>query len=257
MTTPRNAWPWPAFIAHRAGGRLAPENTLAALRMGARKGFRMVEYDVKLSQDGVLFLMHDDTVDRTSDGRGIASNLSWAALSELDFGKGHGPEFAGEAATTLRAMAHASRALGVHSNIEIKPMTGFEAQTGEAVARAAARLWQGAPLPPLLSSFSEASLEAARKAAPELPRALLIEGPVPADWHARMLGLGCSGVNINTKYAEREAVRDILDRGATLSVWTVNEVARAKELLSWGCQAVFTDALDTVRADAPELAHLG
>ena len=77
MSPTHHAWPWPAFIAHRGGGRLAPENTLAAIRTGAAAGFGMVEFDVKLSSDGMLFLLHDDTVDRTSDGRGGIGWLEW------------------------------------------------------------------------------------------------------------------------------------------------------------------------------------
>jgi len=252
MTASRPAWPWPAFIAHRGGGRFAPENTLAAMRAGAAHGFRMVEYDVKLSRDEVPFLLHDDRIDRTSDGRGLASELDWKTLSQSDFGAWHGPEFAGEPAPTLLSVARYTRARGVHSNIEIKPTTGCEAETGAAVARAAARLWAGAALPPLLSSFSETALEAARTAEPGLPRALLIEGPVPADWRARMTGLGCIGLNIDTQQADRALVREVLDQGATLAVWTVDDPGRARELLHWGCQAVFTDALDQVRPDTPD-----
>jgi glycerophosphoryl diester phosphodiesterase len=138
----------------------------------------------------------------------------------------------------------------MHSNIEIKPTTGCERETGVAVAQAAARLWAGAELPPLLSSFSETALEAARAAEPDLPRALLIEGAVPADWRARLAGLGCIGLNIDTQYADQALVREILDQGATLAVWTVDDPDRARELLRWGCHAVFTNALDQVRADA-------
>ncbi|MFT0532371.1 glycerophosphodiester phosphodiesterase [Castellaniella hirudinis] len=247
MRTSHPDWPWPALIAHRGGGRLAPENTLAALRTGVAHGYKMAEYDAKLSQDGLVFLLHDDQVDRTSDGHGLASQLSWAALAALDFGSWHGPDFAGEPAPALTAVARYTQAHGMHSNIEIKPVTGHDAATGQAVARAAARLWAGAALPPLLSSFSETALEAARTAAPGLPRALLIEGPVPTDWRARQLGLGCIGLNIDTRHADQALVRDVLDQGATLAVWTVNDPARARELLDWGCQAIFTDALDAIR----------
>ncbi|WP_322998173.1 glycerophosphodiester phosphodiesterase [Castellaniella sp.] len=250
MTTPHPAWSWPAFIAHRGGGRLAPENTLAAMRTGVAHGFRMAEYDVKLSQDGVPFLLHDDDIDRTSDGHGLASALDWKALADHDFGAWHSRDFTGEPAPTLLSVARYTQACVMHSNIEIKPTTGYEHDTGIAVARAAARLWAGAVLPPLLSSFSETALEAARTAAPELPRALLIEGPVPSDWRARQTGLGCIGLNIDTAYADRAVVRDILDQGATLSIWTVNDPDRARELLSWGCHAVFTDALDSVNPQA-------
>lgn len=249
------AWPWPAFIAHRGGGRLAPENTLAAMRAGAAAGFGMVEFDVKLSGDGMPFLLHDDTVDRTSDGHGLASELDWRALGRMDFGGWHGPDFAGEPAPSLYAVARYTRAHGIHSNVEIKPTTGHEAETGAAVAREVARLWAGTGLPPLLSSFSETALEAARAAEPGLPRALLIEGPVPADWRARQQGLGCVGLNIDTLHADEAAVRDILDQGATLAVWTVDDPARARTLFGWGCHAVFTDALDRVRAGAPGLSR--
>ncbi len=250
MPTTHRAWPWPTLIAHRGGGRLAPENTLAAMRTGAARGFLMVEYDVKLSRDGVSFLLHDDTVDRTSDGQGRAADMDWKSLGQLDFGSWHGPAFAGEPAATLRAVARYTRAQGMHSNIEIKPSTGHEAETGAAVARAAARLWAGAALPPLLSSFSETALEAARTAEPALPRALLIDGPVPADWHARQQGLGCIGLNVDTAHVDAALVQDVVGRGATLAVWTVNEAGRVQELLGWGCHAVFTDAIDRIPAQA-------
>ncbi|MDY0309185.1 MAG: glycerophosphodiester phosphodiesterase [Castellaniella sp.] len=255
MPPTHSAWPWPAFIAHRGGGHLAPENTLAAIRAGAAAGFGMVEFDVKLSGDGMSFLLHDDSVDRTSDGHGLASTLDWRALGRMDFGSWHGPDFSGEPAPSLYAVARYTRAHGIHSNIEIKPTTGHDAETGAAVAHEAARLWAGASLPPLLSSFSETALEAARTAQPGLPRALLIEGPVPADWRARQLGLGCIGLNIDTEHADEATVRDILDQEATLAVWTVNDPARARTLLDWGCHAIFTDELDRVRADAPGLSR--
>lgn len=247
MSQQHPAWPWPAFIAHRGGGHFAPENTLAAMRTGAAKGFRMVEYDVKLSQDGVPFLLHDDTVDRTSDGRGAACDLTWAALAQIDFGDGFDRRFAGEPAATLFSVARCTRALGVASNIEIKPSPQASTATGTAVAHAAARLWHGATLPPLLSSFSEAALEAARAAVPDLPRALLMEGPPPADWHAHVRALDCIGINLDAQHVDQELVREVRDRGIALAVWTVNDPARARELLGWGCDAIFTDALDTVR----------
>ena len=65
-------WPYPLWIAHRGAGKLAPENTLAAFRQGASFGYRAFECDVKLSADGQLFLLHDATLDRTTDGRGVA-----------------------------------------------------------------------------------------------------------------------------------------------------------------------------------------
>ncbi|WP_269499519.1 glycerophosphodiester phosphodiesterase [Castellaniella sp. S9] len=251
MIAASTPWPYPTLIAHRGGGRYAPENTLAALRTGAAHGYRMMEYDVKLSADEVPILLHDDTVDRCSDGRGAAADLDWKALAALDFGAWHGPAFAGEPLATLYAAARYTLANGLCSNIEIKPSPGADAHTGARVAALAARLWRGAHPPPLLSSFSETALQAAREAAPELPRALLIDGPVSPDWHARVRDLDCIGLHIDHRHAAREVVADVLGRGRALAVWTVNDAGRARELSAWGCHALFTDELDTLKPAAP------
>ena len=138
-------WPYPRYAAHRGAGTLAPENTLAAMRVGFAHGYRMVEFDVKLSADGVPFLLHDDTLDRTPNGRGPADAMSWAELSRLDAGSWHSPAFAREPLPTLAAVAHWAIASEVACNIEIKPMPGREAATGTAVALAARALWRDAP----------------------------------------------------------------------------------------------------------------
>jgi glycerophosphoryl diester phosphodiesterase len=82
-------WPYPLWIAHRGAGKLAPENTLAAFRVGASHGYRGFECDVKLSADGVPFLLHDDTLDRTSSGDGVAGTRAWSDLARLDAGGWH------------------------------------------------------------------------------------------------------------------------------------------------------------------------
>jgi len=235
------AWPYPKMIAHRGAGRLAPENTLASIRLGAEHGFRMMEYDVKLSRDGVPILLHDDTMDRTSDGQGLASGLNYAELANIDFGGWHSPRYAGEPIACLHSIAAFTIANGIHSNIEIKPTTGAEAETGRQVALLAQSMWRDAALPPLLSSFSEAALQAALQAAPALPRALLIHKEVPADWAERLSRLQCQGANLNDKYTTREIVAQIRDAGYTVVVWTVNDAERARELLAWGCNAIVTD----------------
>ncbi|UYO95303.1 glycerophosphodiester phosphodiesterase [Pollutimonas sp. M17] len=246
MPNPSPAWPYPQFIAHRGAGRYAPENTLAAMRLGAQHGFLMMEYDVKLSRDGVAILLHDDAVDRTSNGLGNAADKTLAELAQIDFGAWHSRDYAGEPIPTLYSIAAYTRANGIRSNIEIKPHTGLEAETGRQVARLARRLWAGADLPPLLSSFSETALEAALNEAPELPRALLIEEEVPADWRDRAQRLQCVGLNLNHKHTTRAIVQAVRQAGYTLAIWTVNDAARARELLDWGCDAIVTDEIKTI-----------
>src|SRR5438105_14329040 len=99
-------WPYPRWIAHRGAGKLAPENTLAAFRLGASYGYRMFECDAKLSADGVVFLMHDAELDRTTNGRGIAGGKPWDELAQLDAGSWHSRAYAGEPLPTLENVPH-------------------------------------------------------------------------------------------------------------------------------------------------------
>lgn len=241
-----SAWPYPQWVAHRGAGRSAPENTLAAFRLGYSRGFRMMEYDVKLTADDVPVLLHDDTLERTSNGQGRAADLRYAELARHDFGAWHSSAYAGEPIATLYSIAAYTRANSIHSNIEIKPTAGMETHTGERIALLARQLWEGAELPPLLSSFSETALAAARDAAPELPRALLIEGALPPDWRERAMWLKCTGLNLNHRHVTRDEVRQIRDAGLSLAIWTVNDPQRALELLEWGCNAIITDEVDTM-----------
>jgi glycerophosphoryl diester phosphodiesterase len=239
-------WPYPRYAAHRGAGTLAPENTLAAMRVGFAHGYRMVEFDVKLSADGVPFLLHDDTLDRTTNGRGPADALSWAELSRLDAGSWHSPAFAREPLPTLAAVAHWAIASEVACNIEIKPMPGREAATGTAVALAARALWRDAPVPPLLSSFAEDALAAAQSAAPELERALLLER-VPPDWPARLSRLGCVALDADCRELAAPIVSAVHDAGHKVMTYTANESDLVTRLLDWGVDVIITDAIDVIR----------
>jgi glycerophosphoryl diester phosphodiesterase len=238
-------WPYPRFVAHRGGGKLAPENTLAAMRTGFAHGYRMVEFDVKLSADGVLFLLHDDTLDRTTNGHGPADALNWSELALLDAGSWHSSEYAGEKLPTFSAIAHWAIANNVACNIEIKPMPGRERETGTAVALEARELWRKAMVAPLLSSFSEESLVAARAAVPELSRALLLE-QIPADWEARLSHLECVGIDTDYRVLDAALVADAHRAGYKVLTYTANDPAVVTTLQQWQVDAIITDAIDHV-----------
>ncbi|THF65946.1 glycerophosphodiester phosphodiesterase [Pseudothauera nasutitermitis] len=240
------AWPWPRVLAHRCGGALAPENTLAGLPVAVAAGCRGVEFDVMLSADGVPVLIHDETLERTSNGRGAVADTPYAALRGLDAGSWFAARFAGERIPTLAEAAERCTALGLAVNLEIKPSSGREAQTGEVAAGLASRLWSAAVLPPLLSSFSETALDAARRRAPELPRGLLVEG-VPADFAARCARLGAVALHVADAGLQRAQVDAVRAAGLHLAVYTVNEPPRAAELLAWGVDCVITDRPDLIR----------
>ncbi|WP_414707930.1 glycerophosphodiester phosphodiesterase [Pusillimonas sp.] len=233
---------YPNIIGHRGAGRLAPENTLAAMRVAARYGIEMVEYDVALSRDGIPILLHDQNIARTSTGSGNADDMTLAELARFDFGSWHSSEYAGEPIATLYSIAAFTRQNNIRSNIEIKPQPGREALTGKVVASTAALLWQNAPSP-VLSSFSEIALEAAMASAPELPRALLLEGPLNPDWQERADTLGCVALHLQQEHIDRATIKVVRDKGYRIAAWTVNDVARARELLRWGCDGLFTDAI--------------
>jgi glycerophosphoryl diester phosphodiesterase len=235
--------PWPLWIAHRGAGKLAPENTLAAFRLGAQHGYRAFECDVKLSADGVPFLLHDATLERTSNARGVAGDKTWAALSRVDAGSWHSAAFAGEPLPTLQTIAEFCRAGDHELNIEIKPTPGTERHTGEVVAHEAHRLWTGRATPPLLSSFQADALEGARTAAPQLPRALLID-TLHDGWFELAQRLGCVAVVANYRLFSAEMVARLHAANLWALCYTVNDESGARALLGMGLDGLITDAVD-------------
>lgn len=242
MTAPPG-WPYPFWIAHRGAGTLAPENTLAAFRLGRSLGWRMAECDVTLSADGVAFLLHDADLDRTTDGRGPAQRQDWAALAVLDAGRWHGPAHAGERLPTLAALAAYARASGLLLNLELKPGPDDAARTGRVVAAEAERLWRGTAVPPLLSSFEIGALQAARAAAPALPRALLLEVPGPG-WREQALALGCAAVVVEQSQITPATIAAAHDAGLRVLAYTVNGADEAERLRAAGVDGLISDALD-------------
>lgn len=256
LTTP---WPYPRWIAHRGAGKLAPENTLAAFRLGAIHGYRMFECDVKLSADGVPFLLHDDALQRTTSGAGMAGEHRWAELSQLDAGSWHSRAYAGEPLPTLHTVARFCQANGHALNIEIKPTPGQEAETGRVVALAAQALWAdagaggGTDSPPaltqpprvlpLLTSFQPDSLAAAQAAAPPLPRGLLLD-TLWDGWLDTARRLGCVAVVCNHTLWDAHTVVQVHAAGMRCISYTVNDEWAAQRLIDLGTDGIITDRVD-------------
>ncbi|MFH1659279.1 MAG: glycerophosphodiester phosphodiesterase [Pseudomonadota bacterium] len=244
-------FPLPRWFAHRGGGALAPENTLAGIRLAARLGFSAVEFDVMLSGDGTPVLIHDETLERTTNGRGAVSETPDAQLFALDAGDGERvPRYADAVA--------ACRDYGLLANVEIKPAAGFERQTGETVARLSAGLWQGAWVQPLFSSFSLEALEIARDLAPQIPRGVLFE-QVPADWLETVRRLQAVTLHCAARHLSDDVLAEAQANGIPVLCYTVNTENAAKSLLERGVSALFTDRLDLFVAEtsAYKGLHLG
>jgi len=248
-----SAWPYPRVLAHRGGGAFAPENTIAAIRTGRERGFRGVEFDVTLCADGELVLIHDATLDRTTDGTGAVAERSWAELAGLDAGRWFSADFAGERIPRLTEAIGFCRSRQVWINAEIKPAAGAERQTGEAVALSVARAFADlahegpgpAPQVPLLSSFSVEALAAAREAAPALPRGLLCRRIAP-DWREQLQRLQCVALHCDHRSLDASAIHEVRSAGYWLFCYTVNDRHRANQLARWGIDALCTDRLDRI-----------
>lgn len=240
---PDDIWPYPRWVAHRGAGKLAPENTLAAFKLGASHGYRMFECDVKLSGDGVPFLLHDDTLERTTNGHGVAGQQTWDELQKLDAGQWYSATYAGEPIPSLDTIAAYCIANDFDLNIEIKPTPGTEELTGKVVAQHAARLWQNVARKPLLTSFKPDSLQAAMDAAPDLPRGLLLH-ELWTGWLETGLMLGCVAVICHHKLWDTSSVTQAKSAGFKLLSYTVNDETRAQRLLDLGTDGIITDSVD-------------
>jgi glycerophosphoryl diester phosphodiesterase len=237
----------PAVIGHRGAAAHAPENTLAGFRAAAALGVRWVELDAHLLRDGALAVIHDDSLDRTTNGRGRVARHSARRLAMLDAGSWFGPAYACERVPLLDEALQAIAALGMGVNIELKPGRGREKRTAAAVAR----VLDASPAPPpvLLSSFSSAMVAACRATMPGLPRALVVGRP-RRDRVARAVALDCFSLHCAEASLTARAVDRVRAGGLKLVAYTVNDPSRARALWSVGVDAVISDCPDRLLAAA-------
>jgi glycerophosphoryl diester phosphodiesterase len=227
-------------IGHRGAAGCAPENTLAGLRKAKTLACRWVEFDVRLTADRQLILLHDDGLKRTTDGRGRASALPLAAVRRYDAGGWFDRSFTGERVPTLAEALMLLGELGLGANIELKATRGHEVETGVAAAGMLRGLRPAGPPALLISSFSRKALKAVRDQAPEFPRGVLFRA-VPRRWRRLVEELGCVTVNADHRLLSPAVVAEIGGAGYPVLAYTVNDPQRAHTLFSWGVTSVFSD----------------
>ena len=232
--------PVPPIIGHRGACGHAPENTLASIRQAAALGLGWVEFDTRLTRDCEAVLLHDDALDRTSDGSGKVVERDWAELRTLDAGAWYGAAFRGVRIPSLRQAIAVLAELGLGADVEIKPGPDPEDPTGRIVAELLKAEWPATLPTPLISSFDAQSLRAARAAAPDIPRALVVS-TMPKDWRERLVELDCNALHCGHKQLTVGQTRDVRDAGFALRCFTVNQTERAATLYGWGVEAVITD----------------
>jgi glycerophosphoryl diester phosphodiesterase len=227
----------PLIIAHRGASAAAPENTAAAFLAALDQGADMVEFDVRWSAEGVPVVIHDRTLERTTDGRGEVTALPLAVLQSLDAGSWFAPRFRGERVLTLaEALAILGPRLGLNIELcgDVPPPAGFAARLLRLVEEA--RL----PEPPLFSSFDFTLLEAVRA---EQPRARIAPLFRATDHGIlrRALALRPDAVHPRRHLVTPALMRRVRAEGASVHAWTVNEASEARRLMRLGVDGIFTD----------------
>lgn len=226
----------PLLIGHRGARGLAPENTLLAMDVGIAAGCTWLEFDVQRHPDGELFLLHDLTLDRTTNGRGLASECSWAALRALDAGQGQHIPTLDETLDFIDQRASV--------NIELKTWDGTAAAVADVLR---ARLADGWPANGfMVSSFHLPELYEFKQLLPEVPVAVLLCG-VPLDWAACASELQARALNQSSEFVDARLLADAKARGLKVNVYTVNDADEYARLAALGVDGVFTDVPDRLR----------
>ena len=230
---------------------MAPENTLAGMKMAQHYLYTAVEFDVKLSADGIAMLMHDDTLPRTTNGTGAFKDKTTVELEKLDAGSWLRPQFAGEKIPRFSAVMHYLHSQGMNANIEIKPCSGREVETGNLVAVLTEEMTREHVVKPILTSFSVAALRAARSAAQTLPMGLLVEKYLP-EHDAVIDELNCCSLGSEHSDLKASMVRHLHSAGIHVMAYTVNKVDLAAALFDLGVDGIFTDRLDVMAHRFPQ-----
>lgn len=232
----------PAIIGHRGAKSNAPENTLAGFRRAHEEGATWVEFDVKLTKDNIPIVIHDETLERTCEGRGTVRDLTLDAIKRVDAGcpAVFGERFKGERIPTLEESLALFLELGMGFNLEIKPCPGRERETAIVALQTVKRVWPARAVVPIISSFKLPALEAARDAAPELPRGYLAER-LESGWLEIARRLDCTTIHPGFRHLTDTQVKLAKQHGYPVLVWTVNDPARAVELRGWGVDSLISD----------------
>jgi glycerophosphoryl diester phosphodiesterase len=235
----------PLVVAHRGNSSVAPENTLVAFEAAWRAGADLVEVDLQLTRDGVAVVIHNDTVDATTDGAGRVDDLDAAELRRLDAGTWFSPHYRGaRVPTAVELFAFLAERPGLGLLAELKGAWRPEAARQVAEEIEAAGLAERV----IVQSFWTETVAALRDVAPELPRGLLV-----ADLPEDLIAL-CRELRVMTCNPAGSLLRDEPDlvdalhgEGLRTMPWTLNEPAHWDAAVAAGVDAIITDRPDRLR----------
>ena len=230
----------PVIFAHRGASAHSPENTLAAFNLAVLQGADAIELDAKLSADGQVVVMHDPTLDRTTNGTGPLSQKIFTELRTLDAGSSFSDKFKGEKIPLLEEVFE-SVGKKIFINVEMTNRTTPHDQLVEKVCALVTK--HGLEARVLFSSFIAANLEKAYRLLPGVPRGLLASKGWTGAW-ARSFGFTFGDYAALHSYVsdvDMQQVQRVHRLKRRLHIWTVNKAEEIRQLKEWGVDGIFTD----------------
>ena len=225
--------PSPSIFAHRGASAHASENTLAAFELAREQGADGIELDVKLSADGIPVVIHDLTVDRTTDGKGTVADLSLAALKELDAGEGQ----------QIPTLAEVFESVGqdLFINVELTNYSTLKDDLVEKVVEVVKKYKLEESI--LFSSFVPKNLKRAGQLLPQTPRGLLTMNNF-GGWILRtfLFRIGdYQALNPPMKNISKKKIESLHGIDRRVYAWTINDPDDMRQLANWGIDGIITD----------------
>ena len=238
--------PRPVIFAHRGASAHAPENTIAAFELALAQGADAIELDVKLSSDGYVIVHHDDTVNRTTNGKGRIKDLSLAELKKLDAGSFYSEKFKGEKIPTLEEVFEA---VGKRTFINVE-LTNYKTRRDHLVETVCMLVKKHQMQKRVIfSSFFASNLSKAQSYLPDVPRGLLALSGFLGSW-ARSFGFAFGmyqALHPHLADTTQQQVARVHRLNRRIHVWTVNKEVDVRRLFSWGVDGIFTDDTQLAR----------
>lgn len=243
----------PLVIAHRGASAFAPENTMAAFKRASEIGADAIELDAKLTKDGVIAIIHDRSLDRTTTGNGRVNSINFREIRELDAGKKFSKEFEGERVPSLREVFEYT-ANRIRVNVELTNYSSVWDNLPEKVIELVTEF--GIENEILISSFNPIALIKSKRIKPDLPIGLLVheKEPKPISYLKKMI-TRYEFFHPQETLLQRRNVNEYLKKNKSLIAWTVNEPGRIKELLTLGIAGIITDVPDVAIRIREELTE--
>jgi glycerophosphoryl diester phosphodiesterase len=229
----------PILIAHRGGSLEAPENTLAAFRHAIELGMRYVELDVQMSSDGEMVVIHDETLDRTTNGNGPVSSLTLQELRKLDAGSHFGPQYAGEPIPTLREVLELCTSAGVGVVVELKSPSLYPGMVQKVIALVGEMRKRGG-VNILCISFEHSAIREARALDEIIPLGYLYEY-FEQEFVQPDDAIQAYCPYFGTALARPDQVAKAHELGKLVFVYTVNEEEDIRQITAAGIDGLVSD----------------